>query len=112
MKFNILKTRRGKLEENIRVEMGKKFPNIELILKYIDEYEKDNLDTIEKLKRDKVLDAKRINGAIKQFLNVHPVLTKLLIGSLTKRILGSLLSDEKPKKYNKIQEFGKWLFKI
>ena len=110
MKFNILKTRRGKLGEKIRSEISKEHPNIEEILVYVDQYEKDNLETIEKLKRDKVLDTKRINGAIKQFLNSHPVLTKLLIGSLTKRIYGALLSDK--KKYNKIQQFGKWLFKI
>ena len=106
MKFNILKTRRGKLEENIRVEMGKKFPNIELILKYIDEYEKDNLDTIEKLKRDKVLETNRINGALKQSINAHGPITKLLIGSATKRIYGALLET---KKESKIQIVLRWI---
>ena len=107
MKFNILKTRRGKLGEKIKSEMSKEQPNIEEILVYVDQYEKDNLETIEKLKRDKVLDTKRINGAIKQFLNSHPVLTKELTGSLTKRIYGALLENQ--KKESKIKIVLKWI---
>jgi hypothetical protein len=76
----------------------------------VDEYQKANLASIEKLKRERHLETKKISGAIKQFLNAHPTLTKMLIGSLTKRIYGALLTDK--KKYNKIQQFGKWLFKI
>lgn len=110
MEFNILKTRRGKLHDKINAELAKNEVDIDVILNYVDQYEKDNLETIEKLKRLKTLETKKINGAIKQFLNVHPTLTKILIGSLTKRIYGSLLTDK--KKYNKIQKFGKWLFKI
>ena len=110
MEFNILKTRRGKLHDKINAELAKNEVDIGVILNYVDQYEKDNLETIEKLKRLRTLETKKINGAIKQFLNVHPTLTKILIGSLTKRIYGSLLTDK--KKYNKIQKFGKWLFKI
>lgn len=110
MEFNILKTRRGKLHDKINTELAKNEVNIDVILNYVDQYEKDNLETIEKLKRLRTLETKKINGAIKQFLNVHPTLTKILIGSLAKRIYGSLLTDK--KKYNKIQKFGKWLFKI
>jgi hypothetical protein len=106
----MLKTRHGKLVEKIKVELNETKPNIDIILSHIYQYEKDNLDTINKLKREKVLDVKRINGAIKQFLNAHPTLTKMLIGSLTKRIYGVLLTDKKNN--NKIQQFGKWLFKI
>lgn len=110
MEFNILKTRRGKLHDKINAELAKNEVDIGVILNYVDQYEKDNLETIDKLKRLRTLETKKINGAIKQFLNVHPTLTKILIGSLTKRIYGSLLTDK--KKYNKIQKFGKWLFKI
>ncbi len=98
MRFDVLKTRHGKLEEKIKHELLLKKPNLQVILKAIDDYEKDNLQTIEKLRKDKTIDTKKINGAIKQFLNAHPILTKELTGSLTKRIYGSLLSNEKPKK--------------
>jgi hypothetical protein len=107
MKFNILKTRRGKLGEKIKSEMSKEKPNIEEILVYVDQYEKDNLETIEKLKRDKVLDTKRINGALKQSINAHGPITKLLIGSATKRIYGALLENH--KKESKIKIVLKWI---
>ena len=52
MKFDILKTRRGKLEAKISEHILKK--NIKGILDAVDEYEKDNLDTIEKLKNQEI----------------------------------------------------------
>lgn len=91
MKFNILKTRRGKLEAKIKLELANPTPNINNILKSIDEFEKDNLETIEKLRKDKLVDTKRINGALKQTIKAHGPITMLLIGSATKRIYGSLL---------------------
>ena len=100
MKFNKLKTRRGKLEEKIRLELDKPSPSLEVILSHVDTYEKDNLDTIEQLKRVKKIELNKINGAIRQFLNSHPILTKQLIGSLSKRIYGSLLGDKKIKNKN------------
>ena len=110
MSFNILKTRGGKLENTIKQELTKAVPDISIIMASIHEYEKANLATIEKLKRDKKLETNRINGAIKNFLNAHPVLTKELIGSLTKRIMGSLLSDEKKESFiNKLKKFFKSL---
>jgi len=68
------------------------------ILNHVDEYEKDNLNTINHLKKEKIITTKRINGAIKQFLHAHPMLTKELIGSLSKRIVGAMLSNHPPKK--------------
>jgi|ERR1035437_2743421 hypothetical protein len=112
MKFNILKTRRGKLEAKLKAEIFNTILeeiSMERILKAIDEYEKDNLETIEKLRRERSYDAKKINGAIKQFLHAHPVMTKLLIGSLTKRILGAL--TEPNKKKTLIQRFISWIRK-
>ena len=99
MKFYIFKTRRWKLKSNLEFKLLNKTlgsNEIEDILNMVDEYEKDNIDTIEKLKRNKKVELNKINGAIKQFLNVHPILTKQLIGSLTKRIYGVLL-DNQPK---------------
>lgn len=96
MKFNILKTRKGKLEEKIRLELELKNPNIQVILKAIDDYELDNLMTIEKLRKEKAVDTKKINGALRQTIKAHGPITMLLIGSATKRIYGSLITNVKP----------------
>ena len=97
MKFNILKTRNGKL----RNKLSNNFPknkltdkDIDQLMSIVEDYEKANLATIEKLKKDKSLDAKRISGALKQSINAHGPITKELIGSATKRIYGSLLTDK------------------
>lgn len=91
MKFNILKTRRGKLKA--KIEECLKTKDIEGILKAVDIYEKDNLETIEKLKRKRHIELNRINGALKQSINAHGPITKMLIGSATKRIYGALLNQ-------------------
>ncbi len=98
MKFDILRTRRGKLEHKIKEELKNVTPDIESILNHVDDYEKDNLETIDKLRKDKLLDTKRINGALKQTINAHGDITKELIGSATKRIYGALLDTQiKPR---------------
>ena len=48
---------------------------------------------IEKLKKEKLYETKRISGALKQTINAHGPITSLLIGSATKRIYGALLSN-------------------
>jgi len=110
MKFDILKTRRGKLEAKLNVEIfhtNLSEISMEKILKAIDEYEKDNLETIEKFKKQKLVDTKRINGALKQTINAHGPITKVLIGSATKRVYGALL--EPISKESWVQRFLKWL---
>ncbi len=102
--FNLFRTRRGKLTEKIEYELGKDNPNIDLILKHIDEYEKANLETIKKLKREKSIESKKISGALKQTINVHGPITKELIGSATKRVYGSLLTNE-----TRLEKFIKWI---
>ena len=100
MKNSLLKTRRGKLKRKLEEQIVGTWigqQQLDNILKIVDEYEKDNLETINKLKRLKSLDTNRINGALKQTINAHGPITKVLIGSATKRIYGSLLIDEKPK---------------
>ena len=84
------------------------FSSYDYILDAIDEYEKDNLATIEKLKKEKQVDTKKINGALKQAINAHGPITKVLIGSATKRIYGALLDSNKPKQ-TLIQKLLKWL---
>lgn len=102
MKFNILKTRRGKLTEKIKYELSKHKPSLEMILAHIDDYEKDNLATIDKLRKDKHVEAKKISGALKQTINAHGPITKELIGSATKRIYGSLMTVETNNWFKKL----------
>jgi len=97
MIFNILKTRNGKLKNKLIAGfLNKKITenDIESIINIVEEYEKANLSTIEKLKKDKSLESKRISGALKQTINAHGPITKNLIGSATKRVYGSLLTDK------------------
>ena len=93
MKFDILKTRRGKLSEKLKNEIEKPTPSLENVLIIINDYEKNNLETINKLKKDKLYETKRISGALKQTINAHGPITSVLIGSATKRVYGSLLSN-------------------
>jgi hypothetical protein len=109
MGFNLLKTRGGKLENTIKQELEKANPDLVVIMDSIYEYEKSNLATIEKLKRDKKIETNRINGALKQTIQAHGPITMTLIGSATKRIYGSILSDEKKVSFiNKLKKFFKW----
>jgi len=110
MKFNILKTRRGKLKNNLESNLLNKTVGsneIEIILKMVDEYEKDNLNTIEKLKRAKKVELNKINGALKQTIHAHGPITKILIGSASKRIYGALL-DNQPKQ-TLLEKILKWI---
>jgi len=111
MGFNLLKTRGGKLENTIKQELAKAEPDLSVIMSSIHEYEKSNLATIEKLKRDKKLETNRINGALKQTIQAHGPITMTLIGSATKRIYGSILSDEKKESFiNRLKKFlTKWI---
>lgn len=115
MKFNILKTRKGKLEQKIKLELEKRVPSLINILDSVDDYERDNLETIDKLKRVKLIDTKKINGALKGCINAHGPITKMLIGSATKRIHGALLdSSPKPiesRKDNILNKLIKWIRK-
>jgi hypothetical protein len=107
MIFNKLKTRKGRLKDKIIYELKQEEPNIDIILQHIEQYEKDNLETIDKLKRKRVLDAKRISGGLRQTINVHGPITKVLIGSATKRIIGALLDNTQKESFIKI--ILKWI---
>ena len=101
-------TRKGKLENKIRVilnGLANPEPEVGMILDAVDEFENANISTIYKLKKKKQVDTKRINGALRQTINAHGPITKLLIGSASKRIYGSLLSDEKDKEKISIKGF-------
>lgn len=94
--FNKFKSRKSKLEEGLKgivPDAG----DVESILELVDVYEQDNLDTIVKCKRDKSIELKKINGALKQSIDAHGPVTKVLIGSASKRIYGALLLLEEKK---------------
>ena len=94
------KTRRGRLEAGLEGEISKGTLNVDSIIELVEVYEQDNRDTIEKCRRDKRLEMNKINGALKQSIDAHGDITKVLIGSTSKRIYGSLLLDySEPKPY-------------
>ena len=97
-------TRRGRLENRLRAELAMPTPEIGKLLDAVDEFEANNIATIEKLKKKKQIDTKRINGAIRQTIQAHGPVTMLLVGSATKRIYGSLLTNEP-------EDNKKWSFK-
>jgi hypothetical protein len=103
--FNALKTRNGKLRNKLSNNfLNKKLTDkdIDDLISVIENYEKVNLSSIDKLKKDKAIESKRISGALKQTINAHGVITKELIGSATKRIMGALLADNNDKKFIKL----------
>jgi len=95
--FDKVKTRRGKLEDGLKGILPEEIEDVDAILDLVDIYEQDNLDTIGKCKRDKSLELKRINGALKQSIDAHGPINKVLIGSTSKRIYGALLLIEEKK---------------
>jgi hypothetical protein len=91
----MIKTRKSRLENRIKDVLSQKKPKLEDIISAVDDYEKNNLKTIQKLKKKKGLEIKKINGAVKQTINAHGPITTQYITSASKRIYGSLLLDEK-----------------
>jgi len=91
------KTRKGKLQEGLGELISEGTLNVDKVIELVDVYEQDNLDTIDKCKRDKRLELVKINGALKQTIDAHGPITKVLIGSAAKRIYGSLLLETNKK---------------
>ena len=87
-----------KLETEIQELYNKGELSAENIINLFKKYEESNIKLIEKLKRPRLLEKRKINGALKQTINAHSVITKELISSATKRIYGALLTNEKSKK--------------
>ena len=92
--FRDYRTRKQKLRDTIIEVLKDKEPNVNLIVKATEEFESDNLNTIKKLKRKKTAVMNRINGAIKQSIDAHGPIDKILIGSVGKRIYGAILDLE------------------
>ena len=98
--FDKSKTRKGRLKIGLQDEIFNDTLSVDKIIELVDAYEQDNLDTIDKCKRDKRLEMNKINGALKQTIDAHGNITKVLIGSAAKRIYGALLLEkviEQPK---------------
>lgn len=104
MGLNIFKTRKNKLRKKLETVLHRIEPTqteLDFLIAVFEEYQKDNLDTIDKLKRDRQLETKRISGALKQTINAHGPITSQFIGSATKRIHGALLSNVKKESFIK-----------
>ena len=96
------KSRQTKLEDSLNEIISGDTKMLNHVLNCVDEYEKDNLDTIKKLKRVRQLELNKINGALRQTIDAHGDINKVLIGSAAKRIWGSLLDSEQFKLKKKI----------
>jgi len=96
--FRDYRTRKQRLSDSIKEVLTNKDPQPGAILKAVDEYETDNLKTIKKLKRKKTATMNKINGAIRQSIDAHPVITKELTGSIGKRVYGAILDLEEEEK--------------
>jgi len=75
---------------------------LDAMITAVNEYEKVNLDTITKLKKDKLIETKKISGALRQTINAHGPITLNYIGSATKRIYGVLLDNPSKEKQKTI----------
>lgn len=93
----MFKNRKKDLIIRLERDINKKNIDIREILLSIDYYEKDNLDTITKLRKEKKVEMTKINGAISQSINAHGAITKTLIPSCSKRIYGALMVNPNTK---------------
>lgn len=103
--MKIMKTRRDKLRDKLsqKVDADK----IEDVLLMVDEYEKANLAIISNLSRKRIVDARKITGGLKQCINSHGPITKDLIGSATKRIMGAMMVKTKSGYWNRFVDWIK-----
>jgi len=99
-----IRTRKGRLVNKIKTELEEEDVKLDKIIEAVDDYEKDNLDTITKMKKGKKVELNKINGALRQTIHAHGPITKVLIGSASKRILGALIvnPNNEKKKFRKI----------
>tara|TARA_Y100000389_G_scaffold42931_1_gene37564 strand:- start:4171 stop:4542 length:372 start_codon:yes stop_codon:yes gene_type:complete len=88
------RTRRSRLKHRIMGELSRTNPNIDTVIDIFEEFESDNINSINKLKRKKKVTLKKISGALKQSISAHGPITKELIGSASKRIYGNILDSE------------------
>ncbi len=85
-----------KLETEIQELYNKGELSAENIINLFKKYEESNIKLIEKLKRPRLLEKRKINGALKQTINAHGPIDSKLIGSASKRISGALINNDKP----------------
>ena len=84
-------TRENSLRNKINEELSHPTPETKRIIEIFNEFEVDNIKSINKLKRIKKMDDKKIIGALKQTINAHGPITYDFLGSATKRINGALM---------------------
>lgn len=90
--------KRFKLSNSIKHVMKNPEATLEDYIAVFEKYEKNNLTKLKKLRRDNYTTAKRVSGALKSCIDAHGPITKLLIGSATKRVVGALLENPNEQK--------------
>lgn len=96
-----------KLSNRIKKLMSNPETTHEDYVQLFELYEKNNLNKIRKLTLVNVPKAKMISGALKSCIDAHGPITKLLISSATKRVMGSLTSNNEKKSL--ISKLIKWI---
>lgn len=99
--FNVIRTRKGRLEHKLLEVHSFDEKDVRQLISIFNDFEKDNINTIEKLRRGKRIELNKINGALRQTINAHGPITMELIGSASKRIHGALLDNTKADKIPK-----------
>jgi hypothetical protein len=89
-----MRNKYDKLETEIQELWKKKMLTSDEIVNIFKKYEESNLNKIKKLNKRRSFEHNRIRGGLKQTINAHGPIDMKLIGSATKRISGSLITDE------------------
>lgn len=111
--FNLFNTRKGRLQLKLTAILKEESPKtINSIMDIFDEYERDNVNTIEKLKRERKVELNKINGALRQTINAHGPINKELLSSASKRIFGAMLINSKAKKTLTIEQIIRLIMAI
>lgn len=92
------RSRTERLKDNLSDELKQDKPELANLIKAVKVFEDDNIKTIAKLMRKKKATMKKINGAIRQSIDAHGPIDKILIGSVGKRVYGAILSLEREEK--------------
>ncbi len=89
-----MRNKYNKLESEIQELWKNKILTSDEIVNLFKKYEQSNLNKIKKLNKRRSFEHNRIRGGLKQTINAHGPIDMKLIGSATKRISGSLITNE------------------
>jgi transcriptional regulator NrdR family protein len=89
-----MRNKYNKLESEIQELWKNKILTSDEIVNLFKKYEQSNLNKIKKLNKRRSFEHNRIRGGLKQTINAHGPIDMKLVGSATKRISGSLITNE------------------